>query len=80
MAFAARLSAEMLKFKSKDRLLSLIEQYGLPVTASYDKQKVFDVLVSDKKREGEQMNLILLEKIGKALSKKIPLQEIYKLM
>lgn len=80
MVFAAKLSAGMLKFKGQDKLIQLIEQYGLPVNAAYDKQKVFDVMVSDKKREGEQMNFILLEKIGKAVVKKIPLQEIYKLI
>ncbi|HUC79909.1 MAG TPA: 3-dehydroquinate synthase [Flavisolibacter sp.] len=78
MAFAAKLSADMLHFKNTCRLLTTIDQYGLPVTAGYDKQKVFDVLVSDKKREGEQMNFILLEKIGKAVIKKISLQDIYK--
>ncbi len=80
MAFAAKLSAEMLGFKSADKLLGVIDKYGLPTTAGYNKQKVFDVLVSDKKREGEQMNFILLEKIGKAVVKKIPLPEIYKLI
>ena len=80
MGFAARLSAERLKFKGQERLIQLIEQYGLPVTSGYDKQKVFDVLVSDKKREGEQMNFILLEKIGKAVVNKIPLPEIFKLI
>jgi 3-dehydroquinate synthase len=78
MVFAAKLSAEMLKFKGVDKLIQLIERYGLPTTAGYNKQKVFDVLVSDKKREGEQMNFILLEKIGKACIRKLPLQEIYK--
>ena len=80
MVFAAKLSAEMLKFKNVDKLIQLIDQYGLPNTAGYNKQKVFDVLVSDKKREGEQMNFILLEKIGKAVVKKIPLPEIFKLI
>lgn len=80
MVFAAKLSAEMLKFKGTDRLIHLIDQYGLPIAAGYNKQKVFDVLVSDKKREGELMNFILLEKFGKAVVKKIPLQEIYKLI
>jgi 3-dehydroquinate synthase len=80
MAFAAKLSADILKFKGREKLTDLIDQYGLPVAAGYDKQKVFDVLVSDKKREGEQMNFILLERIGKAAVKKIPLQEIYKMM
>ena len=80
MVFAAKLSEEMLQFKSANKLIKLIDDYGLPVTADYNKQKVFEVLVSDKKREGEQMNFILLEKLGKAVVKKIPLQEIYKLI
>jgi 3-dehydroquinate synthase len=80
MAFAAKLSAQMLHFKSADKLLKLIDNYGLPVTAGYNKQKVFDVLVSDKKREGELMNFILLERIVKAVVKKNPLPEIYKLI
>ena len=78
MAFAAKLSADLLQFKQTDKLLKLIDQFGLPVTAGYNKQKVFDILISDKKREGEQMNFILLEKIGKAVIKKISLQDIYK--
>ena len=71
---------EMLQFKTTDKLIKLIDQYGLPTTAGYNKQKVFDVLLSDKKREGEQVNFILLERIGKAISKKLPLREIYKLI
>lgn len=80
MAFAARLSEQLLDFKSADKVVSLVDHFGLPVTAGYHKQKVFDVLISDKKREGEMMNFILLEKIGRAVVKKIPLPEIYKLI
>ena len=80
MVFAGKLSAQMLQFKTTDKLIKLIDQYGLPTTAGYNKQKVFDVLLSDKKREGEQVNFILLERIGKAISKKLPLREIYKLI
>ena len=78
MSFAAKLSADLVKFKAADKLIRLIDQYGLPTTAGYNKQKVFDLLLSDKKREGEQMNFILLERIGKAMIKKISLTEIYK--
>jgi 3-dehydroquinate synthase len=80
MAFAAKLSAEMVAFKGADKVIRLIDQYGLPVTMGYNKQKVFDLLVSDKKREGELLNFILLEKIGKAVIRKLPLQEIYKVI
>lgn len=80
MTFAALLSKEKLGFKNAERLVKLIDKYGLPITTNYNKQKVFDLLVSDKKREGEQINFVLLEKIGKAVIRKIPLQEIYKLL
>jgi 3-dehydroquinate synthase len=80
MAFAARLSRQILKFKNTEKLIQLIGKYGLPVTTAYNKQKVFDILVSDKKREGEHMHFILLEKIGKAVVKKMPLPEIFNLM
>jgi 3-dehydroquinate synthase len=78
MAFAAKLSADLLAFKGADRFAKLIEQYHLPVSIQYDKEKAFHLLVSDKKREGEQVNFILLERLGKAVSKKISLPEIYK--
>ncbi len=78
MVFAAKLSAELVHFKGTDKIVRLIDQYGLPTTAGYNKAKAFDLLISDKKREGEQMNFILLEKIGKAVIKKISLPEIYK--
>lgn len=78
MVFAARLSLQLLKFKGAERLLQLIDKYGLPTKAAYNRDKVFELMVSDKKREGEQMNFVLLERLGKAVIKKIPLQEIYK--
>ena len=78
MCFAAKLSSTLLPFKNADKLVGLIDHYGLPTSVKYDKQKVFDLLVSDKKREGQQMNFIVLEKIGKATIQKISLQEIYK--
>ena len=54
MCFAAKLSSTLLPFKNADKLVGLIDHYGLPTSVKYDKQKVFDLLVSDKKREGQQ--------------------------
>lgn len=78
MAFAARLSKDITKFKSAERLLTLLHKYGLPVEALYDRDKTFEILISDKKREGEHINFILLQKIGKAVIQKLSLNEIYK--
>ena len=77
MAFATKLSASFLKFKAAPKVINLIDKYDLPVTAGYNKKKVFEVLLQDKKREGDHLNFILLEKIGKAVIKKLPLDKLY---
>jgi len=77
MVFASKLSQELLGFKSHERLVKMIEQYSLPTAIDFDKQKAFDVLSSDKKKEADFMNFILLEKIGKARIEKIPLKNLY---
>ena len=77
MVFASKLSEKLLGFKSHERLVKMIEQYSLPTTIDFDKQKAFDVLRSDKKKEADFMNFILLDKIGKARIEKIPLKNLY---
>jgi 3-dehydroquinate synthase len=77
MVFASRLSQEILGFRQHNRLVGLIEQYGLPTEVSYHRDTVFDVLTRDKKKEGGEMNFVLLEKLGKGVIQKIPLQTLY---
>ncbi|MBD0284986.1 MAG: 3-dehydroquinate synthase [Flavisolibacter sp.] len=77
MAFAGELSQKLLSFKEAARLISLIDRYQLPVSAGYNKKKVFEILVSDKKREGDFIHFVLLQKIGKAVIQKIPLEKLY---
>jgi 3-dehydroquinate synthase len=60
--------------------VKLIEQYGLPTYASFDKSKAMDVLKMDKKRERKEMNYILLEKIGKGVVKSIPMSQLEKII
>ena len=54
----------------------MLQQYQLPTSVIYDKEKVFKVLTSDKKKEGSDMNFVLLQNIGKAIIEKIPLQTL----
>jgi 3-dehydroquinate synthase len=77
MAFASKLSEQLLGFKNHNRLVKTIEQYSLPVSLEFNKQKTFDVLRNDKKKEADFMNFILLEKIGKARIEKISLKDLY---
>lgn len=77
MVFASKLSGDLLGFKNHERLVKTIEQYALPTQINFDKQKAFDVLRSDKKKEADFMNFVLLEKIGKARIEKILLKDLY---
>lgn len=77
MVFASHLSEIILGFRHHSRLLKLIELYSLPTNIHYDKDKVFEVLKSDKKKESDFMNFILLEGVGKAVIQQIPLESLY---
>ena len=76
MTFAAHLSEKLSGLKERDKVIGLLEKYGLPTYASFNKKKVYDVLKMDKKRERKEMNFVLLEKIGKGLVKKIPVEKL----
>ena len=52
------------------------DRYNLPTYASFDKQKVFNVLRMDKKREKKEMNYVLLQRIGKGVVKQIALKKL----
>ena len=80
MAYACQLSNKLTGFTQTDRVIKLIEQYNLPTTSSFDRQKVFDILKMDKKRVRKEMNYVLLEKIGKGVVKPIPLQHLEKMV
>jgi 3-dehydroquinate synthase len=77
MAFAARLSAGLTGFRATERLTGLLQRYELPVTLSFDPGKVIEVLKMDKKKTPTGMQFILLQRIGSAMIKEIPVEHIY---
>jgi 3-dehydroquinate synthase len=80
MTYACHISEQLAGFKQTGRVVGLLGKYNLPAYASFDKQKVFDVLKMDKKRERKEMNYILLEKIGKGVVKSISLKQLEKII
>src|SRR6476620_1065016 len=66
MVEASKLSATLKKFKDASRLTALIDRYGLPTEAYYDKIQAIGMLRMDKKKVSSSMNFVLLERIGKA--------------
>lgn len=76
MVAACNLSEKLNGFHFSDaqRVVKLLAHYHLPVDIETDHEKVFSVLKMDKKREDDDMHFIMLNNIGNAEVKKIPLQ------
>ncbi|MBK9380122.1 MAG: 3-dehydroquinate synthase [Chitinophagaceae bacterium] len=80
MTYACHISAQLAGFKQTEKVVAVLEKYNLPTYASFDKQKVFEVLKMDKKRERKEMNYVLLERIGKGVVKSISLVQLGKII
>jgi 3-dehydroquinate synthase len=80
MTYACHISEQLAGFKQTEKVVSVLEKYNLPTYASFNKQKVFDVLKMDKKRERKEMNYVLLEKIGRGVVKSISLNQLEKII
>jgi 3-dehydroquinate synthase len=78
MTYACHISEQLIGFKQTEKVVAVLEKYNLPTYASFNKQKVFDVLKMDKKRERKEMNYVLLERIGKGVVKSIRLKQLEK--
>ncbi|MEI8053400.1 MAG: 3-dehydroquinate synthase [Bacteroidota bacterium] len=68
---ACHLSERINGFLSSDtkRIADLLNKYHLPTSIDVDHKKVFELLQSDKKREGASIHFVLLNKIGDAATK-----------
>lgn len=82
MVLAAKLSEikGSLKPEATRRLSSLLDKFSLPVKLDFDRQQVIEALGKDKKREGEKVKFVLLEKIGHAVVNEVALQDIENLL
>ncbi|MBC7937352.1 MAG: 3-dehydroquinate synthase [Rhizobacter sp.] len=68
MVLAGRISESVNNFTAyeQQQMTDLLAQYQLPVSFSFDKEKVWEILINDKKRENDTMIFILLNRIGEA--------------
>lgn len=78
MVAACSISEQINNFYSveKLRVVQLLQQYHLPVKLQVDNEKVWNMLLMDKKRSNDSMSFILLDSIGSAVIKPIPLSEL----
>ena len=80
MTYASHIAAELTGFRKSADIVQTLELYVLPTYINFDKEKVFDVLKMDKKRERKDINFILLERIGKGRIVSIPLDELQQII
>jgi len=82
MAAALRISETINGFYAAERLsvLELLQQYGLPTQLDYDPEKIWDILLLDKKRNIDGMGFIVLDAIGNGRSTTIPLPQLKNLL
>lgn len=82
MVAACNISEKINGFYSTDkqRVISLLKKYHLPVDLKFDREKVWEVLLMDKKKSGDTMNFILLNAIGEGRVKPISLNQLKNLI
>jgi len=76
MVLACHISERVTGFRETERVAGILEKFKLPPYASFDVQKVMKVLRLDKKREKKDIHFVLLEKLGSAITKALPLKKI----
>ena len=76
MTYAVFMSQQLQQYQEPERVIKLLQQYGLPTLVKFDAKKAFDVLLKDKKRSAESIHYILLQKTGKAVVQPIMLTHL----
>jgi len=76
MVAAAYLSRDILGFKTPEKIVALIERYGLPAFAKFNAAAALQIMQTDKKRVRNEIHYVLLEGIGKGIIKPLALQQI----
>lgn len=78
IAAACSISVEINNFSQaeKDKVRKLLQQYQLPTLLPTEKSNLLKVMKMDKKRVNKEMDFILLNKIGEAVIKPIPLLQL----
>ncbi len=78
MVVATKISTSkgLLTKQEAERVKKLLAMLELPVTLDTNRKKMMDAIKRDKKREGDDIDFVLLDGIGKAVLKKISIKEL----
>jgi 3-dehydroquinate synthase len=81
MVAACHISEAISDFNKADtgRISNLLSKYELPIAFTSDKQKTWEILLHDKKKAGNNMSFVVLDSIGRASIKSLPLDQLHKI-
>ena len=82
MVMAAKISQAVsgLDASSVQKIIKLLGQYHLPISLDTDPVSVLDALKNDKKRAGDHINFVLLNRIGEASVKLLSFDRLRELL
>lgn len=82
MALAVKLALHMglCEKACADELIALLDSYGFDLTCPYSAEQLYEASLSDKKRAGDNISLVLPEKIGKCVLHKMPCTDLLPLL
>lgn len=63
-----------------DEVDSILRTYGFDLTVPYEKEVLLDTMLSDKKRKGDFIDLVIPERIGKCVLKRVDTKELKELI
>lgn len=58
-------------------LISLLQKHALPCDLVFSAEEIYSAAINDKKRSGESITVVIPEKAGKCVLRKIPVKELY---
>jgi len=78
MVVAAKLSLKqgMLTKQDVKRIENVLTSLNLPITLETEREKMVDAIKKDKKREGNDIDFVLLDGIGRAVIQRISIKEL----
>lgn len=63
-------------YETAEQIQNVLQQFGLPTETEYSSQVLFEAALSDKKRSGGTVNLIIPEEIGRCIIRPTDVDEI----
>ena len=76
MVIAARIAPLCGLCDVADELSALLVQYGFDITCPYAANEIYDALLSDKKRRGGNISVVLPRAVGDCILYDMPVEEL----